>query len=104
MLGDEILAVNGAPLFGLTHSQVVRKLRDAGPSVLLLVRPNLTLQDVFSNSTLSHQHPHGPAKSVLPLTLPSDGEKQEAPTAVAVLPRGWGRKLDKKTGRMYFEK
>lgn len=100
MLGDEILAVNGAPLFGLTHSQVVRKLRDAGPSVLLLVRPNLTLQDVFSNSTLSH----GPAKSVLPLTLPSDGEKQEAPTAVAVLPRGWGRKLDKKTGRMYFEK
>lgn len=42
-LGDEILAVNGQPLNGLTHKEAVAKLKGAGSSVVLRVRPNQTL-------------------------------------------------------------
>lgn len=42
-LGDELLAVNGEPLHGLTHAEAVAKLRGAGSTVVLRVRPNQTL-------------------------------------------------------------
>lgn len=43
-LGDEILAVNGYPLQDLAHAQAVQKLRGAGPTVILRVKPNQTLE------------------------------------------------------------
>ena len=43
-LGDEILAVNGHPLQDLAHAQAVQKLRGAGPTVILRVKPNQTLE------------------------------------------------------------
>ena len=46
-LGDEVLAVNGESLQGLTHAQAVQQLRTAGPTVALRVRPNRTLEGVL---------------------------------------------------------
>ena len=43
-LGDEILAVNGYSLQDLAHAQAVQKLRGAGPTVILRVKPNQTLE------------------------------------------------------------
>lgn len=43
-LGDEILAVNGYPLQDLAHAQAVQKLRGAGQTVILRVKPNQTLE------------------------------------------------------------
>ena len=51
-LGDEILAVNGEPLHGLTHSEAVAKLKGAGPVVVLRVRPNQTLGGEVDTSHL----------------------------------------------------
>lgn len=45
-LGDEILAVNGNSLQDLTHGQAVQNLRSAGPTVVLRVKPNQTLEGV----------------------------------------------------------
>lgn len=42
-LGDEILAVNGEAMHGLTHGEAVAKLKGAGPTVVLRVRPNQAL-------------------------------------------------------------
>ena len=63
-LGDEILAVNGQPLNGLTHKEAVARLKGAGLTLILRVRPNQALGGtqlpyrVFSTST-SHS-PHSP--------------------------------------------
>lgn len=46
-LGDEILAVSGQPLNGLTHKEAVAKLKGAGSTVILRVRPNQTLGGEF---------------------------------------------------------
>ena len=105
-LGDEILAVNSQPLYGLSHRAVVDKLKKAGPSLVLLVRPNQTLQDIFSSShsssTAIHpSHMHTlPSPVAPPAALRSNSTADRAPP----LPQGWGRKLDQKTGRIYFEK
>jgi hypothetical protein len=96
-LGDEILAVNGELLFGLSHRQVVSKLKNAGPSVVLLVRPNQTLQDIFSNTSSTY-----PEKSLSSSTPSVRGDS--VPAAVSPLPQGWGQKTDRKSGRAYFEK
>ena len=98
-LGDEILALNGDPLFGLSHSQVVGKLRNVGSSVVLLIRPNQTLEDVFSATATG--------KGLPPIIPPS--ERSHLPvlqgqTDSAPLPQGWTQKLDQKTGRIYYEK
>lgn len=42
-LGDEILAVNGQSLNGLTHKEAVTRLKGAGSALILRVRPNQTL-------------------------------------------------------------
>ena len=42
-LGDVILAVNGHSLQGMSHSDAVERLRNAGTSVMLRIRPNQTL-------------------------------------------------------------
>lgn len=107
-LGDEVLAVNGQSLFGLSHPQVVSKLRQAGPTVNLLVRPNQTLEDVFSNSqssslALGQTRQERALSPVTPVA-----EKQEPAFSFSdlapALPQGWGQKVDQKTGRVYFEK
>ena len=43
-LGDEILAVNGHSLQGLAHTDAVHLLREAGPTVVLRVKPNQMLE------------------------------------------------------------
>lgn len=42
-LGDVILAVNGRSLQGASHGEAVQRLKKAGPTVLLRVRPNHVL-------------------------------------------------------------
>lgn len=98
-LGDEILAVNGEPLYGLSHGQVVNKLKQAGPSVVLLVHPNQTLQDIFSSSNSVHSE----RALSPPIPLLSARDETVAVTT-SPLPQGWGQKVDQKTGRVYFEK
>ena len=51
-LGDEILAVNGEPLNGLTHKEAVAKLKGAGSTLILRVRPNQTLGGKFVHDCL----------------------------------------------------
>ena len=98
-LGDEILAVNGEPLYGLSHGQVVEKLRQAGPSVVLLVHPNQTLQDIFSSSNSTH------FESALSPAIPLLSARDDGvAVTTSTLPHGWGQKVDQKTGRVYFEK
>lgn len=46
-LGDEILAVNGRPLNGLTHKEAVSRLKGAGSTVTLRVRPNQALGGTY---------------------------------------------------------
>ena len=43
-LGDVILAVNGRSLQGASHSEAVTRLKQAGPTVLLRIRPNQVLE------------------------------------------------------------
>ena len=104
-LGDEILAVNGHPLYGLSHQQVVSRLRTAGSSVVLLIRPNQRLQDVFSTSTAGRDYPGTPTTLIPPsershLPVPAPHSQSDS----APLPQGWTQKLDQKTGRIYYEK
>lgn len=56
-LGDEILAVNGEPLHRLTHNEAVAKLKGAGSTVVLRVRPNQTLggECVYTNQQHDQQ-------------------------------------------------
>lgn len=99
-LGDEILAVNGEPLYGLSHHQVVRKLKNAGPSVVLLVQPNQTLQDIFSSASSTYSE-----RTLSPSLLPSSAKDDSISAAASSqMPQGWGQKVDQKTGRVYFEK
>lgn len=95
--------MNGQPLYGLSHSQVVSKLRGAGAAVTLLVRPNQTLEDIFSNSTTS-SFTHQDTSSLVtpPAEIPDTGGPP--PRATPLLPQGWGQKVDHKTGRVYYEK
>ncbi len=105
-LGDEILALDGQSLYGLSHNQVVGRLRggSAGSSVVLLVRPNQTLQDIFSSDRARLE----PGQLLSPTIPPS--ERSHLPTPLgqtrdsAPLPPGWTHKLDQKTGRIYYEK
>lgn len=103
-LGDEILAVNGHSLQGLSHGQVVDKLRNAGPTVTLLVRPNQALEDIFSSETSAP--PKSPDVPTSPMTPVADKtvSKRLPLEQNRPLPPGWGQKLDQKTGRAYFEK
>lgn len=106
-LGDEILAVNGQPLNGLTHKEAVAKLKGAGSSVVLRVRPNQTLGgrinynckkfreliifmlnlstlDVFSSEIESDRASTGHAPKPHPPPLPTEHEvepprEQEVP-------------------------
>lgn len=43
-LGDVILAVNGRSLQGASHSEAVSRLKQAGATVLLRVKPNQLFQ------------------------------------------------------------
>lgn len=43
-LGDEILAVNGHSLQGLSHTEAVHLLRGTGSTVVLRVKPNQALE------------------------------------------------------------
>lgn len=107
-LGDEILAVNGQSLHGLSHTQVVNTLKTAGASVVLLIRPNITLQDIFSNSS----DPPGPQRGLSPMSPVSPMSPMSPAPVISKssllpstpLPNGWSKKLDQKTGRVYFEK
>ena len=104
-LGDEILAVNGHPLYGLSHQQVVNKLRTAGSSVVLLIRPNQRLEDVFSSTAAGRNYPETPTTLIPPsershLPVPAPHSHSDS----APLPQGWTQKLDQKTGRIYYEK
>ena len=42
-LGDVILAVNGRSLQGASHAEAVLRLKLAGPTVLLRIKPNQVL-------------------------------------------------------------
>ena len=53
-LGDEILAVNGQSLNGLTHKEAVARLKGVGSTVILRVRPNQTLGGTYKYSLVSH--------------------------------------------------
>lgn len=106
-LGDEILALNGQPVHGLSHKQVVGRLRSAGSSVLLLVRPNQTLEDVFSSTTRKPYPGPGSGRLLSPVIPPSERSHlpvPRGPTDSIPLPQGWAQKLDQKTGRVYYEK
>ena len=47
-LGDVVLAVNGRSLQGASHSEAVSRLKQAGHTVLLRVRPNQLLEGEWS--------------------------------------------------------
>ena len=114
-----ILAVNGRSLQGASHGEAVQRLKQAGPTVLLRIKPNQVLQgiaktmqprmksryisdvllaDVFSmNGEGPSPETEGEAEVVADSLEP--GQAHEGP-----LPAGWERKIDVRTGRPYYEK
>ena len=110
-LGDEILAVNSHSVQDLTHTQVVGLLKNAGAQVTLLVRPNQTLEDIFSNSALlppalqdTSTVERGTVSPLQRLLPASQDDSQSSGESTQPLPACWSSKTDHKTGRTYYEK